>query len=158
MLYIAASEVTRDMTSDMTHEEKVTYGYVVTTFCSYAIYLGLVLSRVGTGALTDVRYIPILLWTAGGGIVGTILCNIVVAIIWPRECAKKDIRDRQIDRFGDYIGQSFLCIGGLAALILAMFEANRFWIANAIYLSFTLSSLLGSIAKIGAYRWGFRWG
>jgi len=145
------------MTSDMTHEEKVTYGNVVTTFCFYAIYLGLVLSRVGTGPITDVRYIPILLWTAGAGIVGTILCNIVVAIV-SRDCGKKDVRDRQIERFGDYIGQSFLCLGGLTALILSMFEANHFWIANAIYLAFTLSSLLSSVAKIGAYRWGFRWG
>jgi len=146
------------MANGMTFEEKTVYGYAVITFCSYAIYLGLVLSRIGDGALADVRYIPILLWTAGGSIVASIINCIIVAVLTPKECWKKDIRDREISRFGDYMGQSFLCIGGLGALILAMFEADHFWIANAIYLGFTLSGLLGSVAKIGAYRWGMRWG
>ncbi len=70
----------------------------------------------------------------------------------------RDQRDREINRFGDYIGQSFVIVGGVAALGLAMAELSYFWIANAIYLGFVLSSILGSTAKIVAYRWGFpRW-
>lgn len=145
------------MTNDMSYEERVIYGYAMITFCSYAIYVGLVLSRIDEGALPDVRYIPILLWTAGGAIVASILNCIIVAILSPRECGKKDVRDREIGRFGEYVGQSFLCMGGLAALILSMLEADHFWIANAIYLSFTLSSLLGALVKVYGYRRGFRW-
>jgi hypothetical protein len=43
----------------------------------------------------------------------------------------------------------------VAALVLAMAEADHFWIANAVYLAFVLSALLGSAAKIVAYRRGF---
>ena len=69
---------------------------------------------------------------------------------------QKDQRDREIHRFGEYIGQSFVVIGGVAALVLAMAEADHFWIANAIYLAFVLSSVLGCAAKIVAYRRGFQ--
>ncbi|WP_326586172.1 hypothetical protein [Streptomyces sp. NBC_01294] len=67
----------------------------------------------------------------------------------------QDQRDREIHHFGEYIGQSFVVIGGVAGLVLAMAEVDQFWIANAIYLAFVLSALLGSAAKIVAYRLGF---
>jgi cell division protein FtsW (lipid II flippase) len=69
---------------------------------------------------------------------------------------KMDQRDREINRFGEYIGQSFVVIGGVAALILSMAEFDHFWIANAVYLAFVLSALLGSTAKVIAYRRGFQ--
>jgi len=54
---------------------------------------------------------------------------------------------REIGRFGDYIGQSFLVIGGVVALAMAMAELDYFWIANVIYLGFVLSRSWGSTAK-----------
>ena len=64
--------------------------------------------------------------------------------------------NREIYRFGEHIGQSFLVVGGVAALIMAMAEWDHFWIANVIYLAFVLSAILGSVAKIVAYRRGFQ--
>jgi hypothetical protein len=69
---------------------------------------------------------------------------------------KKDQRDREIYRFGEYIGQSFVVIGGVTALLMAMAEWDHFWIANVIYLTFVLSAILGSVTKIIAYRRGFQ--
>jgi hypothetical protein len=80
--------------------------------------------------------------------------NIAWGIFSPKDAGRKDQRDRQITRFGDSIGQSFVIIGGVAALVLAMLEAPFFWIANVIYLSFVLSAFLGSIARLVAYRRG----
>ena len=79
----------------------------------------------------------------------------MVAIASPKDADKKDQRDREINRFGEYTGQSFVVIGGVAALGMSMAELNHFWIANVIYLAFALSSVLGSVAKIVAYRRGF---
>jgi hypothetical protein len=53
-------------------------------------------------------------------------------------------------------GRSFVVVGGVAALLLAMTAADHFWIANVIYLTFVLSAVLGSVAKIVAYRRGFQ--
>lgn len=50
-----------------------------------------------------------------------------------------------------------LAVGSYAAyLIMAMATLDYFWIANVIYLAFVLSAVLGSVAKVIAYRRGFQ--
>ncbi|MFD5245394.1 hypothetical protein ACFWIW_12655 [Amycolatopsis sp. NPDC058340] len=137
-------------------EEKRAWIMVVVTICAYAAYLIVVLGRAGSGPLVDVPYVATLLWTIGAAIAASIVLNVAAAIASPRDAGRKDQRDREIDRFGEYIGQSFVVIGGVAALVMAMAELDHFWIANAVYLAFVCASLLGSIAKIAAYRWGFQ--
>jgi len=51
---------------------------------------------------------------------------------------------------------SFVIIGAVAAMLMAMAGWDRFWIANVIYLCFFLSAILGSITKIIAYRKPFQ--
>lgn len=145
------------MTSaDMTSEEKNTWVYAVVTFCSYGAYLAIILGRARGIPLTAVHYVGPMLWSIGGAILASILGHVAVGIAWPKDCDKKDQRDREIHQFGEYIGQSFAVIGGVAALVLSMAEVAHFWIANAIYLGFVLSALLGSAAKLVAYRRGFQ--
>lgn len=45
---------------------------------------------------------------------------------------------------------------GISTLLPAMAEAPHFRIADAVYPCFTLSAILGSIARIFAYRRGFQ--
>ena len=73
----------------------------------------------------------------------------------PRASRLKDERDRQIGRLGDYTGQSFVVIGAVAAMLMAMAGWDRFWIANVIYLCFFLSAVLGAVTKVIAYRKSF---
>ncbi|OLZ56718.1 hypothetical protein BS329_02340 [Amycolatopsis coloradensis] len=129
---------------------------LVVTVCAYAVYLLVVLGRASSGALAEVPYVAPLLWTVGAAIVASIVLHVAAALISPADAGRKDQRDREIGRFGEHVGQSFVVIGGVAALVMAMAELDHFWIANTVYLAFVLSSLLGSIAKIAAYRWGFR--
>ncbi len=137
-------------------EEKRAWIMLVVTVFGYSAYLIVVLRRAGSGPLVDVPYVAALLWTIGAAIVASIVLNIAAAVASPRDAGRKDQRDREIGRFGEHIGQSFVVIGGVAALVMAMAELDHFWIANTVYLAFVLSSLLGSIAKIAAYRWGFQ--
>ncbi|KFU80473.1 hypothetical protein [Amycolatopsis lurida] len=140
----------------MAMEEKRAWIMVVVTVFGYAAYLIVVLRRAGSGPLVDVPYVAALVWTVGAAIVASIVLHIAAAAAAPRDAGRKDQRDREIGRFGEHIGQSFVVIGGVAALVMAMAELDHFWIANTVYLAFVLSSLLGSIAKIAAYRWGFQ--
>ncbi len=39
--------------------------------------------------------------------------------------------------------------------ILALVEAIHFWIANAMYLVFTVGAVVGAVVKLIAYRRGF---
>jgi len=81
--------------------------------------------------------------------------DVIRSVFAAPSAAAKDQRDREINRLGDHIAQSFLIIGAVTALCLAMIDVALFWIANAIYLGFVLSAILGSIAKIIACRRGF---
>ncbi|MFI9455063.1 hypothetical protein [Amycolatopsis sp. NPDC052450] len=140
----------------MALEEKRAWIMAVVTVFAYAAYLIVVFGRASSGAVVDVPYVAPLLWTVGAAIVASIVLHIAAAIASPRDAGRKDQRDREIGRFGEHVGQSFVVIGGVAALVMAMAELDHFWIANSVYLAFVLSSLLGSIAKIAAYRWGFQ--
>lgn len=100
--------------------------------------------------LSSGQYVIPMLATIGGSIVLSILLHISVA---PR-IGKRDVRERDIHRFGEYTGFGFITAGAVAALILAMLDVDGFWIANAVYAAFVLSAIVGSIAKLVAYRTG----
>ncbi|MEV7043363.1 hypothetical protein [Amycolatopsis sp. NPDC051061] len=138
----------------VTHEEKRAWILGISAIASYAVYLVVVLGRAGGRPLAEVPYVAVLLWTVGASIVATIVASILAAMV--SKDGGKDQRDREIGRFGEYVGHSFVVIGAVAALLLAMAEAPHFWIANAVYLAFTLSAILGSVARIFAYRRGFQ--
>ncbi len=140
----------------MSFEEKTAWIMGVVAVGSYSVYLAIVLGLAGSTPLTEVSYVAPLLWTVGASIAASIALHAVMGISSPRDAGKKDQRDKEIYRFGEYIGQSFVVIGGVAALLMAMTELDHFWIANVIYLTFVLSAILGSVAKIVAYRRGFQ--
>ena len=142
----------------MALEEKRAWIMALVVACTYAVYAVIVLSRAGDGPLTEVPYVATLLWTIGTAIVVTIVLSVAAEAVTPKDSRKKDERDREIERFGEYTGQSFTAIGGVSVLVMALAEVDHFWIANALYLAFALSSLLASVTRIFAYRRGFqRW-
>ncbi|MER5732042.1 hypothetical protein ABT084_27560 [Streptomyces sp. NPDC002138] len=139
----------------MSFEEKRAWTMGLVALAAYAAYLSLILGRAGDGSPTQVAYVPLMLWAIAGSIGATIAVNIALGIGSPGSGRRIDQRDREISRFGEHIGQSFVVIGGIAALVMAMAELDYFWIANAVYLAFVLSAVLGSMARIAAYRRGF---
>ena len=85
-----------------------------------------------------------------------IVANIVAGMLSRREeVDRKDERDRQIHRIGEYVGFHVMSIAALGPLLLAMAEVDYFWIANALYLAFCLAALGSAATKIVAYRRGF---
>lgn len=138
----------------MAFEEKRAWAMMVVAVVAYAIYVVTVLGRADGGSLAEVAYAGILLWTIGGAIVAGIAAHIAMAVTGGRGADRTDERDREIHQVGERIGQSFVVIGALAALLMAIAEVSHFWIANAVYLAFVLSMLFSSFAKIMAYRKG----
>ena len=138
----------------MAYEEKSAWILGILAILTYAVYLTIILSMAASAPLTEIDYAPVVLWTIGASIVVSILVHIVVGIVTRAKIDKRDQRDRQIARFGTGVGNAFLVIGGLAAMLLALFELGYFWIANVLYLCFVLSGIAESIAKVVAYRRG----
>jgi len=135
----------------MPFEEKTAWLYGVITFVTYSVYLGIMIGLAQRSPLPEVAYITPLLWTIGASIVVNVVGTIAIGTVTPRG---KDQRDKDIYRFGEYVGNSFVVVGAVAALILALLSVPHFWIANTLYLGFTLSALLGTVAKLVAYRRG----
>ena len=140
----------------MSFEEKNTWVYALVSVGAFAAYLVTILGRAQGIPVSEVPYIGAMLWCIGAAIAASIVGRIVIAVVWPRDADRTDQRDKEINRFGEYIGQWFVAIGAVAALVLAMAEVDHFWIANELYLAFVLSALLSSAAKLVAYRRGFQ--
>lgn len=136
----------------MTHEEKRTWIRLVASVAAYGAYVAIVLIGADGRPLPDVPYATTLLLTVAGAIVASIVIETAVGVVNPRTSRERDVRDREIARLGDHIGQSFVVIGAVAAMLMAMAEWEPFWIANVIYLCFALSATLGGVAKIIMYR------
>lgn len=142
----------------MVYEERNTWAGLVVTVIAMTVYVVVVLQAAGGGPLTDVDWWPIMLWTIVGGIVVTI----VVSILWgilagmrdPDGVGKSDQRDRDIAHMGERVGTAFLALGGIAVIVLCAFEADWFWIANTMFFGFAISNIVGSIARVIAYRRG----
>jgi hypothetical protein len=65
-----------------------------------------------------------------------------------------DERDREINRFGEYVGGFALVVAVLIGLGLAMFEVDHFWIANALLAGLVLSELVAGATMVVLYRRG----
>ena len=139
----------------MSYEEKGTWVFLAIAVTGYAVYLFLVLPQFLAGEpVSDIDWVTPMLWTIGGAIVAGIVGRILVEIVSPSESTKGDIRDKEIDRLGERVGNSFIVIGGLGALVLAMLDVDTFWIGNALYLGFVISGVLSGLTKLMAYRRG----
>jgi hypothetical protein len=138
----------------MSYEEKGTWVHLTVSLGAYLVYLAVILGRAGDGPLAEVAYAAPMLWALGAGIVAAMLVRVAVEIVFPSGTHRGDVRDKDIDRHGQYLGFYALAIGFLPALVLTMLEAAYFWIANAIYAAYVLNAVSASVAKIVAYRRG----
>jgi hypothetical protein len=121
----------------------------------YGWYFIAIFGEVNSGAaVTSIPYQGAMLWTVLAVIVLAIAGTVIVTIA-SRGDAGSDERDREINRFGEYIGGYVLSVGALAALALAMMEAEHFWIANTILLTLVVSELVSGFTKALSYRKGF---
>ncbi len=136
----------------VTHWEKRAWIRLVVAALGYATYLIAVLANAHGQALDTVPYVSDVLWTVGAAIIAAILAEVAMTAGSPRAARLTDDRDREIGRLGDHVGQSFVVIGAVAAMLMAMAGWDHFWIANVIYLCFVLSAIFAGITKVVVYR------
>jgi len=142
----------------MVYHERAAWAGIIAAVLTVATYVVLVLGQAGSGELVEVNWWPLMLWSIGGGIV----LSILITIIWgmavgvrDRESATaSDMRDVDINRMGSRVEHAFLVIAGLGVIVLCAVGADVFWIANTMFLGFAVSTFIGTIARIIAYRRG----
>ena len=139
----------------MSFEEKGTWIYLVIALVVPAFYFANVLGQAGETPVTEIAYVRPMITAIVIAIIASILAQIVVLIASPQDADKKDERDKNINRFGEYVGGIVLAVAVVVPLGLTMAEFDYFWIANALYVAFVLQALTSSTVKIVAYRRGF---
>src|SRR5215475_14508627 len=125
---------------------------LIVSVTAYAAYVASILSRTDGHPLVQAHYVVPLLWTIGAATLASTVIESALGVASPKASRLTDVRDRQIGQLGEHTGRSFVIIGAVAAMLMAMAGWDRFWVANVIYLCFVLSAVLSSITKIIAYR------
>ncbi|MCC2031668.1 hypothetical protein [Microbacterium allomyrinae] len=142
----------------MVYEERNIWASLIVSAIGMIVYVVVVLQQAGGGPLTEVDWVPIMLWTIGASIVAAIVVSIAWGMIAgvrdPDGVGKSDQRDRDIAHMSTRVGQAFLVIAGLGVLVLCALEADWFWIANTMFFGFAASSIIGGLASVIAYRRG----
>ncbi len=142
----------------MTFLEKSNWVVLVVGVPALFVYVALVAPQVPGKPIAEVSWVQPMIFAIVGFIVANVSGNVVAAASNPGEADKSDERDREIDHLGERVGNWLVIAGSIAALVLAMTGADRFWIANAIFLGGIAGALLSSVTKIAAYHGSFqRW-
>ena len=142
----------------MPFPEKTNWVALLVAVPTLVVYAALVVPQVISRPLAEVEWVPPMLGAILVVLVANVVGNVLAAVSNPREADQSDERDREIDRFGERLGNWLIAFGAIGGLALAMRMAHPFWIANAIFLGFIAASIVSAIAKIAAYRgWGSSW-
>jgi len=138
----------------MSYEEKGTWVYLVSSAGAYLVYLVIIIGRLQDTPVAEVPYAWVLLWTTVASVVASTVGRTLVETASPSESRRRDVRDKEIYRFGEYASRWFIVGGAAAAVFMAIAKWDYFWIANVIYLGFVLWAVAGSAARLIAYRRG----
>ena len=150
----------------MPFEEKMTWVNLVVAVAVPVWYFATMLGKLQTTAAADIAFQrPLIIAIVASvvlTVVGSILMSIatsVTAVARGRkpedDIDRKDERDKTISRKGDLVGYYVASAGMVGVLVLTMLEADYLWIAGALYLSFVVAMIVGSIVKLVAYHRGF---
>ena len=150
----------------MPFEEKITWVNALVAVVVPVAYFVIMLGRLAYTSAADISYQWPLLIAIGASVVLTIVGSILAGIgtgisaelrgrSASDEIDRKDERDKQISRHGDLVGFYVSSVGMVGVLALTMLEYEYFWIASALYLSFVVGTLVGSVVKIASYHRGF---
>ena len=138
-------EPAEDESGPMTLDERAVWTYLVVLILTTAVYAAVVVPRALAGPIADVEWVVPMIVAIAVSIVATVLGSIAGAIGSavglavrgrdPEADLSSDERDREISRLGDRRSQGVIGVGMLAALVLAMVDADTFWIGNTLYLA-----------------------
>lgn len=142
----------------MVYEERNVWTTLIVSIITMTAYVIVILQSAGGRPLTDVDWFPIMLWTIGISIGATIILSILWGLFAgakdPDGVGRSDERDRDINRMGSGVEQSFIVIAGLGVIALCAVGADVFWIANTMFAGFAVATVIGGIARVIAYRRG----
>ena len=142
----------------MAFSEKSNWVVLVVAVITLATYGTTTFSQALSKPVIEISWVQPMIYSIVGFVVLNIIGNIIAAATDPKEADKNDQRDKEINRFGERVGNYLIIAGSCLALALAMGKVDHFWIGNSIYLAGIVGAMGASVSKIIAYHAPFqRW-
>ncbi len=138
----------------MSFHEKIAWSTLGSMLIVYGFYFYTVLSAAADTPVDEIAYQGLMVFMIVVFVVMVVVAAVVAAVVDPREADVTDERDRSIDRRGSSVGGAVLGAGILVPLVLAMVDAETFWIAQAILAALVLGQVAEEVTKVVAYRRG----
>lgn len=164
----------------MTMSERSVWAYLVAVVVTSGVYLTLMVARLADGPVDEIAWVGPMLWTIGASVLGSVVLTLALTIAGTISAtitrsiasartgrrgrpaapvveidAGSDARDKDIDLIGDHALVGVLGAGFVGALVLAMFDADAFWIGNLLFVFGTIGAIVETTIKIRLYRRGF---
>ena len=136
--------------------EKSNWVVLVVAVATLAVYGTWTLSQALGKPVAEIGWVQPMIYSIGGFVVLNVVGNVIAAATNPKEADKSDQRDKEINRFGERVGNYLIIAGSCVALVLTMAAADRFWIGNTIYFGGILAAMGASVTKIAAYHGPFQ--
>jgi hypothetical protein len=124
----------------------------------YGAYFAVVARLPATTPADQIVYQPLMIAAVLPLVVLAVASHLALALVNPREAGQHDKRERLIALRGERAGGYVLAVGVFTGLVLAMAEADAFWIAHALLVGWVLAELTAGAVRILLYRrGGSRW-
>lgn len=138
----------------MSFQEKSAWAMFAIMLTVYGWYFAVLFGRLSDQDVAEIAYRGMLLATVLALGFLAIISHIVLAVVNPKDAETADVRDREINRFGEYVGGYVLGAAAFFALVMAVLETDHFWIANVILAGMVLSELVSLGTRLVLYRRG----
>jgi hypothetical protein len=151
----------------MTVDERTAWAYLGIVTVTSGTYFALMITRALAQPIERISWVGPLLWTIGLSVTGTVVTTVVSTVVGvvrddPGSCGQdaethlsSDVRDKEINRRGERASAGVLGTGLGAGLVLAMLDADAFWMGNLLFLFGTIGAIVQAATKIRLYRQGF---
>jgi amino acid transporter len=135
-------------------QEKSAWAMSAIMLTVYGWYFVVLFGRLSDQDVAEIAYRGMLLATVLALGFLAVVSHIVLAVVNPKDAETADARDREINRFGEYVGGYVLGAAAFFGLVMAVLETDHFWIANVILAGMVLSELVSLGTRLLLYRRG----
>lgn len=138
----------------MSFQEKSTVATLLALIAAYSAYWLVLATAADSVPLSEVPFVGPLIVMTVVMIVVIVAAHVLIAVASPRTAGSEDERDRLVGLRGSEVGGVILGVAVFAAIALVIFEADRFWLANALLAGLVLAEGAEALTKLVLYRRG----
>jgi hypothetical protein len=136
----------------MTFHEKSALTMTILLVVAFGWYFSLVLGVVAGSPGREVGYTALMLVAVAILTIAAAVSHVILALLSRSDANAYDERDRSVALRSERVAGYVLAVGVWAGIALAMLQADRFWIAQALIAALVVAEVTDGIVKLVLYR------